>query len=423
MNNMAIISDILTVPKDILDSVSLFYWTKADLPYLGDFEILVVDSEINSIMDFDVKMTDPSWKTMEERNSLIMENMRRVQQYEKTLDAGCVIIFLMSKNKVIKPFSRTSTCLLNQKADPCFRSADNFKVISERQGTHFDILEKKRPYIYYFEYVDSFEKILTGNIEPIAVTHGSREVISGMIRVGNGALVLLPHYKQGAKFRYSSEDWSNLTSILRDIGKMYLKDEEQQEEEIDRPHWIESYWADVEKECESQYVEIREKQRKFRVIDTLLWGKGTGLEKAVCETLSGLGLRVERTKPGESVDLYAFDDKFGIVFAIEVTGTNGYIGASHKKVAQISRFIIQERKHEKAILIANTHCEAEPNRRAQGFTDKVVQYAESNGIGLVNSADLHALWRKVNDRKLNYEDFIHLLENTSGLLGLSKTGI
>jgi hypothetical protein len=159
------------------------------------------------------------------------------------------------------------------------------------------------------------------------------------------------------------------------------------------------------------------------VIDTLLWGKGTGLEKAVCETLSDLGLRVERTKPGESVDLYAFDDKFGMVFAVEVTGTNGYIDASHKKVAQMSRFIIQERKHEKAILIANTHCETEPNRRGQSFTDRVVQYAESSDIGLVNSADLHALWRKVNDRKLNYEDFIYLLKNTSGFLDLSRTEI
>jgi hypothetical protein len=168
---------------------------------------------------------------------------------------------------------------------------------------------------------------------------------------------------------------------------------------------IEEIIEDKEKEIIGAKKAISIMENKMKVLDEyrdLITGTGDEeLTKIVQKTFDDLGIKTERTEPGFVVDL------IGNEVAVEVTGTAGNIKVDSPKMSQISRFIMQHRKDEKVILVANTHRHLKPEERRgkEDFTKQVTDFLTPMNVCLITSSSLFELWKRTRTGELK-KDYV-----------------
>jgi hypothetical protein len=134
--------------------------------------------------------------------------------------------------------------------------------------------------------------------------------------------------------------------------------------------------------------------------------------KAVKRMLSDLGLQTELTKPAFVIDL------LGKKVAVEVTSHAGKITTKSDSLNQVSRFIQQERKQEKMVLVANTYSRLPLEERdgKEDFSREAKGFLEGLSVCCLSARCLYLLWKKVQDNGLSTESARDLILNTVGEL-------
>lgn len=417
MEQLAIISDAVH-QETAAQQGNVYGWNERKIPYLGSFHILVVDTRIASPVGSKGKgFQDPV-----RLNEQVDTNINKIKDFRQKIKAGCILIFLVSRMREVLGFKNTNLSAI----EACLEISDvkSARMIEVDEGRGIELLTQKPPFRRYFEYIEFFNVIIPGKIDQIAVTAGSKETIAGSFSVGNGSVIILPHYTQGSKYSGSKETWDDLLRIFQDTGELFYKEiEESPEPQMNPPDWVKKYKSEAEREVEKKYSEAKEELARFRLMNQLLWGgggseMGKNLVEAVKNAFTDLGLSVEKTMTGATVDLTAVEKETGKKFAIEVTGTKNKINTRHKKAAQVFDFVLNEKEDEKVILVANTYKDVDPEERNLGFTERLIENAKNNEVCLMNSTDLFFIWKNVFEKKEDVADVIEHLQNTNGLFRL-----
>jgi len=134
--------------------------------------------------------------------------------------------------------------------------------------------------------------------------------------------------------------------------------------------------------------------------------------KAVRRMLSDLRLQTDLTKPAFVVDLIGKD------MAVEVTSDAGKITTKSDSLNQVSRFIQQERKQEKVILVANTYSRLPLEERVgkENFSREVKGFLEKLEVCCLSARCLYLLWKKAQEKSMPPENSKNLIFNTVGEL-------
>jgi hypothetical protein len=108
-----------------------------------------------------------------------------------------------------------------------------------------------------------------------------------------------------------------------------------------------------------------------------------------------LGLQVEKTLEGATVDRIVSLPESGLTFGLEITGTNGKINKSHRKISQALAFIQQRQGNEKGLLIANTYCDRPLGERTgqEHFTPEATDLLTGLKFVAMTTVDLYNIWK------------------------------
>lgn len=119
--------------------------------------------------------------------------------------------------------------------------------------------------------------------------------------------------------------------------------------------------------------------------------------KAVRRMLFDLGIQTDLTKPAFVIDLLGRDA------AIEVTSESGMTTVKSSSVTQVARFIQQQRKQEKVILVANTYSRLPlEDRIGKGnFSREAKSFLEKLGACCVSAHCLYLLWKKAQEKSIS----------------------
>lgn len=168
------------------------------------------------------------------------------------------------------------------------------------------------------------------------------------------------------------------------------------------PSWLGKYKPQKQIDHENLLKKEKDRASYWLLRDQLLFGKGDALEGAVRCVLEELGLSVEKTTDGDTVDLRATHPFDGRVIVFEITGTKIGLHKDNKKLAQVLAYLPRRASNEKVLLLANAYCDEDPatSNQKQVFSDEVVALLSANRIGMMTSRNLYSLWRDVIDGML-----------------------
>jgi hypothetical protein len=159
------------------------------------------------------------------------------------------------------------------------------------------------------------------------------------------------------------------------------------------PAWAESVKFPRLRELESQAAEANREIEELRAFAPLLYGSGEPLESAVVAALRYFGLATRKTVKGETVDVLATETATGRDLGVEVTGTDGPINKSSRKLTQVLRYEQIKRDSDKTILLANTQRSTPVGDRAarEDFTQPAVEFLANHPVLLITGWDLYRL--------------------------------
>jgi len=133
------------------------------------------------------------------------------------------------------------------------------------------------------------------------------------------------------------------------------------------------------------------------------------ITKAVQTILEDLGIKTTQTTEFDLTDL-----KSKIV--VQITSTKGKVEAQNTKINQLAKFIENQRKNEKIIIIANTYKDLPINNRTnKDHIDLSMKiFLETNNAIFLTTLSLYHLWKKVITNQISTQEASSLIQNEIG---------
>lgn len=215
-------------------------------------------------------------------------------------------------------------------------------------------------------------------------------------------------------------------SLLKEIGRSlpttydFVSDIEIRYAEEGEPLWVDEAAFSIMRRAKVSLRDAAIEWDRWKILNRLLYGTGTGLEEAVVHALKVLQLDARRTDPGANIDVYAetYDQRHK--FGIEVTGINGAVKKESKKLTQLSEFDRIKEGDEKPVLVATTFNRLPLSERGQDdFTREVVNYFSDRNILLMTGLDLFRLCGKVADGVIPWDKAVEQLVQQQGQFDIS----
>jgi hypothetical protein len=163
------------------------------------------------------------------------------------------------------------------------------------------------------------------------------------------------------------------------------------------PAWVDEAKVDEHRQTEAQLKQALEKDKYFYAVECVLWGTGDQLEEAVHFILEDLGLEVQRTPKGSTVDRIVRIPAKGLTFGVEITGLNEAIKKRSNKIGQALTFLQEREGAEKPIILANTFNDRVLQERGKepDFTQDALDLMRPNGIVGLTTVSLYEIWKSV----------------------------
>ena len=248
----------------------------------------------------------------------------------------------------------------------------------------------------------------------LAVVNGTQIVVGLEHRVDNGTLVILPPSDLKEPSYFLS------MMALMDVARRYYENGQRHVQAGEPPEWVSNYMVPEAIELDDQIVQLQEQKSVYDRLAYVLYGTGPELEAGVAILLAHFGLNVEPTYPGANIDLTAHHPGLNLRFSVEITGSTGTIRKDSSKMSQAWQNI-QERagiseEADRLLIVANTELHLEPAQRTRNsFSREVVQLLGNNGVLLITTTQLYALWKSVHEGNKSAEDVVQGLHRQRGL--------
>lgn len=268
----------------------------------------------------------------------------------------------------------------------------------------------------YFKNVNQYSTCWRAKQSPektIAVIGDTGFVIAAEYSIGKGKIVVLPPPLYDENLLYE------VIPSLYNMARKYYEDMQKRIFVGDEPAWVEEHKTQEHLQTKEDIENLQRCKQEFDMITYLLYGTGDELVDSVKLTLEKLGLTVEKTPPGATIDLTARNTDETIKLAIEVTGTTDKIKKESKKVSQAWTYSLEKHdEKEKLVLMANTYnrLSIEDRSGKLHFTPDVENKFTSISALLMTTVDLYFLWRDVHEKKRNADEVLKLLYKSTGVL-------
>lgn len=159
------------------------------------------------------------------------------------------------------------------------------------------------------------------------------------------------------------------------------------------PAWALNELPAEYKSVSAEIDKLLEQQRRMRRMAGLLFSTGDSLNRLVRDMLRSLDINAEATPPGATYDVIA--PLTGGRLLIEVTGTDGQISKSSKKIAQVLQARTEALENDRVVLALNAF-RSEPLAE-RGSRSAVTGDALKLLVGLdcviVHTSDLFEMWK------------------------------
>jgi len=133
------------------------------------------------------------------------------------------------------------------------------------------------------------------------------------------------------------------------------------------------------------------------------------ITKAVQIILEGLGIQT------------IHNSEFGLTglksnIVVKIASTKGKVEAKNAKIAQLAKFIENQRKNEKVIFVANTYRDLPISERAnrEHIDPSMKLFLETNNAIFLTTLSLYHLWKKVITDQISTQEASFLLHNEIG---------
>lgn len=259
---------------------------------------------------------------------------------------------------------------------------------------------------------------LFDRISPKAKTAGAGNVyIVFERRVGNGIIIYLPGYDINMK--------QSAFEALLSICDIYFEKQQSIRDKIQKdsfktfiPEWVNKYKVTRHKAIPLEIGKLMEEQDYFDKVCFLLYGKDKELEDVVKLVLEDIGMKVDKSATGESIDLICTFANPPINIFIEVTGTAHSINlnSSERKVTQVMTYKTSY-PDKKVILLANTFCnlDLDERKRMENFAERVEKSLTLLEILMLTTVDLFFLWKLVYEKRISTVDALQLIQEQKGI--------
>jgi len=252
-------------------------------------------------------------------------------------------------------------------------------------------------------------------VEVLAVTEVTDDPIAVAIKYMHfpGTLVFLPTYDlPDADGLGRDETMSVISNRLVRIGKYYCEASQKDFGMLlESPPWLLEYRATRAKEAEKE-LETLEKKKTTLVAERdkydrtliLINGYGEPFEQTVAEIFGKewFGFDVEKTEKGHAIDLFVRNTMTDQVLAVQATGVVGKFAQRDKHFGALLGYLpeheekIVSGQNERIVLVVNTYRDTPLANRtdSEDISVQVQNLVKKNGICLIKSCDLYALWKR-----------------------------
>jgi len=295
-------------------------------------------------------------------------------------------------------------------------------------NTKGSILVPKSPIVA--KLYSAFKEVLEYNVQikgatdPIFVTRDGNKILGAIQSLGKGYIVYLPYISflecYGENFEPDDDEYSEIELktghkfliCLKDIYNSLMSFESTVPEWLNREHFTQKY-TDIQSEIVSiqkQIEELKEQKHNLQTslaqeqeLSALLYETGKPLEHAVSKALKILGyLQVENYNDGKLELDQVLVSPEGDRFIGECEGKDT-TAINVDKFRQLNDGLYEDFQREEVlekangIIFGNPQRLSEPDKRTLTFTEKCINNAKREKIGLVLTMDLFKAVKRVSD--------------------------
>lgn len=275
-----------------------------------------------------------------------------------------------------------------------------------------------------FKDVMQYDVQIQGASDPVFVTRDGNKVLGTIQTLGRGYIVYLPYINllecYGEDFEPDDDEYSEielktghkLLTCLKDIYNSLMSSESTAPEWLKSEHFTQKY-TDIQSEIVSvqkQIEELKEQNHNLQLslsqeqeLSALLYETGKPLENAVSKALKILGyVQAENYNDGKLELDQVIVSPEGDRFIGECEGKDS-TAINVDKFRQLNDSLYEdfqrEEVQEKAngIIFGNPQRLSEPDKRTLTFTEKCINNARREKVGLVLTMDLFKAAKRVAD--------------------------
>ena len=275
-----------------------------------------------------------------------------------------------------------------------------------------------------FKEVLKYNVQINGAADPTFVTRDGNKVLGAIQSLGKGYIVYLPDINllecYGEDFEPDDDEYSEieiktgykLLTCLNDIYNSLMSFESSAPEWLKGEHFTQKY-TDIQSEIASvqkQIEELKEQKHNLQIslaqeqeLSALLYETGKLLENAVSKALKILGyLQAENYNDGKLELDQVIVSPEGDRFIGECEGKDS-TAINVDKFRQLNDSLYEDFQREEVlekangIIFGNPQRLSEPNKRTLTFTEKCINNARREKVGLVLTMDLFKAAKRVAD--------------------------
>jgi len=390
------------------------------------FEDLRFSSD-QSFLDFDIIIWDPSHLGIQEygitsqnqhnaASHLLKDYSRRELEFQELMAMGRTMIVVLPKTNYVGQYPS----FLGTLGLPSFNDGSGRQLEFRGDPIFKEFFEVNRN---NFEYRSTLSSAVGS---PFLYVKGSSRIAGTCITQNRGHFVLIPGLKPQKDQTLNSAAIDTLVKSAAALSKR-LKDLGNRD--VSLPDWTQSICVPGEEEVkrtidslqeeslqlEKKITQTREVLRYYQELKILLGGKGDSLEKMVIRVLNEIGVAAKAGPPGRDDVIGRFKNQ-DLVF--EIKGKKG--SAAESDCMQLEkwriRFLEENGRLPKGVLLINAFAETEPNQRHQSaFPEQMLRIAIGREHCLMTTSQLLEIYFRIKSEPVLADEILVDLFNTIGI--------
>lgn len=372
-----------------------------------------------SLSDYDIVVIKP---IVYKVNNTIDSIKYWRHEFKEFVENGGLLFVLLYKNESIQVNNgiRLSTI-------------SNYSIIPsvdlEFVNTNGNVLIPKMPIINKlfstFKEAMKYKVQITGDITPTFISRDGKKVLGTIQTLGKGHIVYLPYINlydlYGEDFEEDDEQYleielkagHKLITCLKEICALLQSSESIAPEWLNREEYFTRRYAEIQNyisAAEKQIAELQERKDSLQIsldeehgLSALLYETGKPLEHAVSKALKILGYtQAENYNDGRLELDQVIISPEGDRFIGECEGKDN-TAINIDKFRQLNDSLYEDFQREEiqvkayGIIFGNPQRLLEPEKRTLFFTEKCVNNAKREGVGLIKTIDLFYAAKHVAD--------------------------